>query len=188
MILFVLQQCLKQSRDIFKHERSCVFNYHDQKIRQTFARDICKHWTAVSILLGLISSVYHDLPLWRSNQQPQNVELKLFHWAINPHCTHETSNQRVMVIVGPISLNVSCKFHLYSLQRTLSPPGPRLHKRIGNTPPCNYYNLKGKEIDVHFSFFFKWRNYIVNWITMSGKSGQHLCVTYENTGQLFRPY
>ena len=57
-----------------------------------------------------------------------------------------TPNQLVMVIVRPI--NVSCKLHLYSLQRT--PPGPGLPKRIGNTYPRNYHNLKGKDIDVHY--------------------------------------
>ena len=30
--------------------------------------------TAVSTLLGLISSVYRDLHHWKSNQQPPNVE------------------------------------------------------------------------------------------------------------------
>ena len=35
----------------------------------------------------------------------------------------------------PINLNVSCKLHPYSLQRTQSPPGPCLPKRIGNTLP-----------------------------------------------------
>ena len=43
----------------------------------------------------------------------------------------------VMVIARPINLNVSCKLHLYSLQTTRSPPGPRLE----NTHPRNYYNL-----------------------------------------------
>ena len=38
----------------------CELNYHDQKIRQTLARDIRKHWTAVSTLLGLISRLYCD--------------------------------------------------------------------------------------------------------------------------------
>ena len=49
----------------------CKLNDHDQKIRQTFTHDIRKHLTAVSIWLGLISSVYRDLHPWRSNQQPQ---------------------------------------------------------------------------------------------------------------------
>ena len=47
-------------------------NYHDQKIQRTLVRDIWKHWTAVSTLLSLISSVYCDLPHWGSNQRPQN--------------------------------------------------------------------------------------------------------------------
>ena len=45
-----------------------------------------------------------------------------------------------MVIVWPINLNVSCKLHMYSLQRTWPPPGPCLPKRIGNMHPHNYYN------------------------------------------------
>ena len=33
-----------------------------------------KHWTAVSTLLGLISSAHRDLHHWGSNQQPQYAE------------------------------------------------------------------------------------------------------------------
>ena len=46
-----------------------------------------EHLTAVSTLLGLISSAYRDLHHWRSNQQPQNAEaetLQLGHWSM-PH-------------------------------------------------------------------------------------------------------
>ena len=43
-------------------------NYHVQKIRRIPTNDIRKHWEAVSTLLGLISSVYCDPHLWRSNQ------------------------------------------------------------------------------------------------------------------------
>ena len=67
----------------------------DLWIELPLARDIQKHWTAVSTLLGLISSVYCDLPHLRSNQQTQNAEPKLYHWAINPHCTQVTPNQLV---------------------------------------------------------------------------------------------
>ena len=56
-----------------------------------------------------------------------------------------------MVIAWPINLNVSCKLHPYSLQRTRSPPEPLLPKRIRNTHSCNYYHLKGKDIGVYFS-------------------------------------
>ena len=47
--------------------KNCELNYHDQKIRRTRKHNIRKHWTAVSTLLGLISSVYRDLHHWRSN-------------------------------------------------------------------------------------------------------------------------
>ena len=134
-------------------ELYCEWNYHDKKIRRTLAHKIQEHWTAVSTLLGLISSVYCDLLHWKSNQRQQNAELKLYHWAINPHRTQVTPNYLVIVIARPINLNVSCKLHPYSLQRTRSSPGPRHPRRIGNTHQRNYYNLKGKDIDVHFLFF-----------------------------------
>ena len=63
-------------------------NYHDQKIRQTPTHDIQKHWTAVSTLLGLISSIYHDLHHWRLNQQPQIAEPKLYNWP-TVHIAHK---------------------------------------------------------------------------------------------------
>ena len=48
---------------------------------------------------------------------------------------------------------------LASYIRTLSgghghlPPGPRLPKKLRNTHPRNYYDLKGKGIDVHIFIF-----------------------------------
>ena len=53
-----------------------------------------------------------------------------------------------MVIAGSINLNVSCKLHPYSLQRTRLPPVTRLPRRIGNKHPRDYFNLKGKDIYV----------------------------------------
>ena len=61
--------------------------------------------------------------------------------------------QLVLVVVRPINLNESCELHPYSLQRIRSPPEPCLPSRIRNTHPCNYYNLKGKDVDVHFLFW-----------------------------------
>ena len=49
-------------------------NYHDQKIRQTPSHDIWKHCTAVSTLLGFISSVYRDLHNWRPNKVETAVQ------------------------------------------------------------------------------------------------------------------
>ena len=57
-----------------------------------------------------------------------------------------------LTIHGNCIANVSCKLHPYFLQRTWSPPEPRLPRRIRNTHPCNYYDLKGKDIDVYFYF------------------------------------
>ena len=51
-----------------------------------------EHWTAVSILLGLISSAHRDLYPSRSNQQPQYAEaetLPLGH-RFMPHISDET--------------------------------------------------------------------------------------------------
>ena len=58
-----------------------------------------------------------------------------------------------MVFVRPIKLNVSCKLHPYSLKRTRSPPGPCLPKKIRNTHPHNYYELKSKDIDVYIYIY-----------------------------------
>ena len=54
-----------------------------------------------------------------------------------------------MVIARPINLNVSCNLHQYSFVRTRSFPGPLFPKKIRNTHPRNYHDLKGKDIDVH---------------------------------------
>ena len=134
-----------------------------QKIQWLFACNTRKHWTDFSTLFDLISSVYRDFSHWRLDQRLQNAEPKLCHWATDPHCTQVMPNQLVMVIVWPINLNVSCKLHLYTLQRTQSPPGPCLPKRIGNIHVCNYYNPKGKDIDVHFSFLGRG---IILWIEL----------------------
>ena len=129
-------------------------NYLDQKIRQTPTHDIQELWTAVSTSLGRISSVCRNLYHWRSNQRPQIAVPKLYNWATSSYRTQVTSNQLVMVIARPNNLNVSCKLHPYSFQRTRSPHhGPRLPKKLRNTHRRNYYDLKGKGIDVHIFIF-----------------------------------
>ena len=55
------------------------------EIQRTPTHDIQEHWTAVSTLLGLISSVYHNLHHWRSNQRPQIAVLKLYNWATSSY-------------------------------------------------------------------------------------------------------
>ena len=67
------------------------------------------YWTAVSTLLGLISSVYRNLHHWRSNQWPQIAVLKLYNWAISSYCTQVTLNQLVMVIARPNNLKITLK-------------------------------------------------------------------------------
>ena len=87
-----------------------------------------------------------------------------------------------MVIARLINLNVSCKLHPYFLQRTRSTLGPRLPKRIGNSHPRHYYNPR---VRIYmYIFFFKLRNYIVNWITMTRISGEHLRTTFNSQHNL----
>ena len=76
-----------------KRNQFCELNYHDQKIRRTPTHDIREHWTAVSTLLGLISSVYRNLDHWRSNQRPQIAVPKLYNWATSSYRTQVTPNQ-----------------------------------------------------------------------------------------------
>ena len=128
-------------------------NYHDQKIRRRPTHDIRGHLIAVSTLLGLFSSVYRNLHHWRSNQRSQIAVLKLYNWATSSYRIHVTPNQLIMIIAQPNNQYMSCKLHPYSFQRTRSPPGPRLPKKLRNTHPRNYYDLKGKGIDVHIFIF-----------------------------------
>ena len=64
---------------VFKWKYFCELNYHDQKIRRTPTHDIQKHWIAVSILLGLTSSVFRDrtsdhrLQSWNSTPVPKSI-------------------------------------------------------------------------------------------------------------------
>ena len=95
--------------------------------------------------------------------EPTTTEPKLYNSPISPYRTRVTPNWVVMVIARPVNLNVSWMLHPYSLPRTWSPPGPRLPKRIGNTHPRNYHDLKGKDIDVHFCLFFLSKGMIL-WI------------------------
>ena len=129
----------------------CELNYHGQKIRWTLARTIRKHWTAVSILIGLINSVYRDIPPPLEIEPATTEWPKLYHWPNDQNSTTEPSHtsdaKLTMVIARSINLNVSCKLLAYSLQRTRSPPGSRLSRRIGNTHLRNYYNLEVKYID-----------------------------------------
>ena len=74
-------------------------NYHDQKICRTPTHDIREHWTSVSTLLGLISSIYRDLHHWRSNERPQIAVPNLYNWATSSYRTQVTLSQQVMVIV-----------------------------------------------------------------------------------------
>ena len=74
-----------------------------QKIHRTSTHKIREHWTAVSTLLSLISSVYRNLHHWRSNQRPQ--------------CRNSTTEPPVNISQKwwRKSTDVTCKTHLVHL-------------------------------------------------------------------------
>ena len=72
---------------------------------------LCKHGTAVSTVLGFMSSVYRDIHHWTSNQRLQIAEPKLYNLVKSSYLKQVTPNQLVMVITWLTNLNVSCKFH-----------------------------------------------------------------------------
>ena len=89
--------------------------------------DIREHWTAVSLLLSVISSVYRNLTNRRSNQRPQMAVPKFNNRATSSYRIQMTPNQLFMVTGLPNNLNVSCKLDPYSLQRTRLPHKMRLY-------------------------------------------------------------
>ena len=54
---------------------------------------------------------------WRSNQRPQNAELKLNHWATDPHWMQIIPNVLVIIIVWSINLMLSNKKFFKSLKK-----------------------------------------------------------------------
>ena len=88
-----------KGKGIDVHFFYCELNYNDQKIRWTPTHDIREHWTGVSTLLGLISSVYSNLHHWRSNQRPQIAVPKLYNEDTCSYHTQVTPNQQVMIIL-----------------------------------------------------------------------------------------
>ena len=81
-----------------------------------------EHWTAVSTLLGLISSAHNDPHHWRSNQQPQYAEAEtppMGHRFMPPISDAELTSH------GKLRDHLAyCVFFIdtYSLQRTRPPP------------------------------------------------------------------
>ena len=89
-----------------EHNRLCELNYHDQKIRRTPTHDTREHWTAVSTLLGLISSVYRNLHHWRSNKRLQ-IAVPNQHWFIPGFDTTKQSVCRWQYIRSPTGVEHS---------------------------------------------------------------------------------
>ena len=56
-------------------DKACELNYNDQKIRRTPTHDIREHWTAVSTLLGLISSVYRNIQPATTDRSAESLHL-----------------------------------------------------------------------------------------------------------------
>ena len=111
------------------------------------------HTETLDSCFNLIRSHQQDTPCSLPLEiEPATTEPKLYHWPISLPLTQVMPNQLGMVTARSINLNVSCKLHLHSWQRTRSPPGSLIPRRIGNTHPRNYYNLKGKGIDVFAGF------------------------------------
>ena len=71
----------------------CELNYRDQKIRRTLTHDVRKHWTDVSILIGLISSVLRDLHNWRS--KPATTDCRVETLQLSPQSISHTSDTKL---------------------------------------------------------------------------------------------
>ena len=72
---------------LLSHTHTYIYINWITMTRKSSKHFYTEHWTAVSTLLGLISSAYHDLHSWRLNQQLQTAEPKLYHWATGPYHT-----------------------------------------------------------------------------------------------------
>ena len=129
---------------------------------ENLTNNFARHTEALDSCFDLIRS--HQQRIQRSPSpeiEPATAQPKLCHWDNSPHRTQVVPKLLLMVIARPINLNVSGKLHPYSLQRTRLPPGPRLPRRIENMHSSNWYNPRGKDIDVHFSFLSRG---IIFWI------------------------
>ena len=86
----------------------------------TYAR----HTEPLDCCFDLIRS-HQQCILWYQPLEidPVTTEARLYNWTIL-----HTSDAKTLVmgLAWPINLNESCKLHPYSLERTRSPPGPRL--------------------------------------------------------------
>ena len=81
--------------------------------------------TAVSTILGLISSAYRDLHHWRSNQQPQNAEAETLPRG-HRFVTHKSDAKLTGYSDNAQPLDLMCLEGTYSLP----PPGLRLPKSV----------------------------------------------------------
>ena len=114
---------------------------------ENLANTHAEHTETLDSCFNLIRSYQQYIP-WSPplEIEPVTTDCRAKTLQLNNQFISHMPNQLVTVIAQPINLNVSRKLHLYSLQRTRSPPGPCLPKRIRNTYLCNYYDLKGKDI------------------------------------------
>ena len=118
-------------------------NYHDQKSRRRLTHDIRKRWTAVSTLLGHISSVYRDLHLWRSNQWPQIAMPKLYNWAT---VAERTSYLWRVNLIRPLWLYMVVYLHPMRMTYPILPrPFPGNSKTVKE--PQSISSSKSLELD-----------------------------------------
>ena len=141
-------------------ELYCELNYHDQKIQRTVTHDIQKHLTAVSTLLGLISSVYHDLHHWIESA---TTDCRAETLRLRQQSIWRTSEAKSTSHGNCTANEPECILQVTSIlfKEIWSRPGPCLPKRIRNMHPCNYCNLKVNvlsffQITTIFLLFLEW--------------------------------
>ena len=86
--------------------------------------------------------------------KPATIECRAETLPLNHQSTFHTSDAKLTSHGNCAANKPECVLQvttvLFTEKQTLL--GPRLPERIGNTHPHNYYNLKGKDIGVHFLF------------------------------------
>ena len=119
---------------ISSYHASLVIHLYSQKnLAHTYMWHT-QHWTAVSILLGLISSAHCDLHHWRSNQQPQYAEAEtppLGHWFMPRISDTELTSQltkSMHIYIYISSSSSSCRAASADIPDRLSPFLPIIHR------------------------------------------------------------
>ena len=112
-------------------------------------------------------------PHWKSNQQPQNAEPKLYHWATGPHCTQVIPNKLVTVNVRRINLCLVSYIHT-------------LYKRHGHLQSHNF--LRGLEIRIYLiiTSWYPWSLLPTSPYRSSLPAGPQGCTSYPHRAAVCR--